>query len=139
MLNEWKLKIVSSTKTSSWKIIATFLFRIKRLHGVFLLRYSKEAKWKRDLYSCSSWKIEFFLYMVNFIQKIIKHFFSRTITYKYMSRNVTMGLPIWQGNEHVFSCSTLKWVLSVLEQYGCPNTNTPKNDFSLTPFFSNSI
>ena len=53
-----------------------------------------------------------------------------------MSQNVRMELPIWQGNEHVFLCSTLKWVLSMLEQHGCPNTSTPKNDFSQTPFNS---
>ena len=56
-----------------------------------------------------------------------------------MSRNVRMELPLWQGNEYVFSCLTLNWVLLMLEQYGCPNTSTHKNDFSLTPFFSNPI
>ena len=54
-------------------------------------------------------------------------------------RNVGIELSIRQGNEHVFSCSMLNLMLLMLKQYECPNTSTPKNDFSLTPFFSNSI
>ena len=52
-----------------------------------------------------------------------------------MSLNAGMLLPISHGNGHVFSCSALNSVLFLLEQCGCPNTSTPKNDFSLTLFF----
>ena len=135
-MNEWKLKVVLSTKISSWKNIATFLFWLQRFHGVSLLRYSKEVKWKRYFIAVLLKNSNFFIYG----QFYTKNY--KTITYKYMSRNVGMELPIWKGNENfqwVFSCSTLNWMLLILEQYGCPNTSTPKNDFSLTPFLSNSI
>ena len=57
----------------------------------------------------------------------------------YLTLNVGIELPVWQGNRHVFSCSGLHSVLLLLEQYRCPNTSTPKIDFSLTPFFPHSI
>ena len=44
LLNKWQLKVVLSTKISSWKNIVTFLFWRKRFHGVSLLRYSKKVK-----------------------------------------------------------------------------------------------
>ena len=50
-----------------------------------------------------------------------------------MSLNVVMELPIWEGNEHLFSCSVLaQAVLKLLERYGCPNTCAPNNDFCLS-------
>ena len=56
-----------------------------------------------------------------------------------MSLNAWILLPIWQGNGYVFSQSGLNSVLLLPEQYGCPSTSTPKNDFSLTLFFYNSM
>ena len=79
-----------------------------------------------------------FLVYGEFYIKNRKTTFFGTITCKYMSRNVGMELTKWQENEHKFSCTTLNWLLLMLEQYGCPNTSTAKNYFSLTPFFSNS-
>ena len=126
----WNLKLFYQQKFLVEKILQQkkFLFWIKHFHVVYLLRYSKEVKWKRD----------FFIYG-EFYTKNYKTIFFRTITCRCMSRNVGIELPIWQGNEHVFSCSTLNWLLLMLDQYGCPNTSTLKNDFSVTQFFFKSI
>ena len=53
MLNEWKLKVVLSTKFSRWnKYYNFFFFWLKRFYQVLLLRHCRGGKWKRDLYSC---------------------------------------------------------------------------------------
>ena len=134
LLNEWQLKVVLSTKMSSWKNIVTFLSWIKSFHGVSLLRYSKEVKWKRFLQLLFLNILMFFIYG-EFYTKHYKTIFC-TITCKYMSPKC------WNGADYMtrkWTCSTLNSMLLMLEQYGCPNTSTPKNDFCLTPFFSNSI
>ena len=69
MSGNWTL--LYQQKSSGQKNIATFLFWLKRFHGVSLLRYRKEEKWERGCYSCPFEKFDFFLYMLNFIQKII--------------------------------------------------------------------
>ena len=128
-MNEWKLKL----KFLVGKNITAFFFWLKRFYRVSQLRYFKEERWKRLLL------LLFFIHLiyseyVNFIQQIIENFYC-TITSTYTSLNVGMELSIWQGNEHVYSCSALNSVLLLPEQYGCPNTSTPKNDFPLNTVF----
>ena len=90
LLNEWKLKVVISTKISRCKNIAIFLFWLKRFHGVFLFRYVKKKNEKEIFIAVLLKNLNFFIYGEFYIKNYRTIFF-RTITCKYMSRNVVHG------------------------------------------------
>ena len=98
-----------------------------------------KKKNEKDFCSCSFEKFElFFIYAEFYTKNYETIFLSQLHVRSTCPEMLLMELPILQGSGHVFLCSTLNSVLLMLE-HGCPNASTPKNAFSLTPFFSNSI
>ena len=132
LLNEWQLKVVLSTKMSSWKNIVTFLSWIKRFHGVSLLRYSKEVKWKRFLQLFFLNILMFFIYG-EFYTKHYKTIFC-TITCKYMSPKC------WNGADYMTRKWTCIFVLNVkLNAVNAGAIWMPKHKYSQKWFLSNSV
>ena len=114
------------------KILQFFFFGLSVSMKFLYLGIVKKKNEKEIFIAVLLKNLNFFIQWI--LHKNYKTVFFAQLHVSTCPKLLLMELPIWQGNGQVFSCSTLISVLLMLEQYGWPNTSTPKNDF-----FPNSI